>query len=142
VRGYIQNHHVSLGRAAQPAGDKGLLAVQGKFQAIAAHGDGESLQRLLRGDVNDGYRPVLRIGAQICLPSGERSNLRSRGRWNVVIRHVFRGEPGGGLGGGAAPAGAPGGGPKLGMGASTCSMMLMVPEFTLEVKTVLSFGER
>jgi len=31
---------------------------------------------------------------------------------------------------------------EVGMGASTCSTMLMVPELTLEVKTVLSFGER
>src|SRR6266404_2230639 len=87
--------------------------------------------------------PSCALAAQICLPSGERSKpSEPRPDGTLVIRHVFRGGPGGGLAGGAEPAGAPGGGPKLGMGASTCSTMLMVPEFTLEVKTVLSFGEK
>src|ERR1700688_327133 len=78
--------------------------------------------------------PSCALAAQICLPSGERSKpSEPRPAGTLVMRHVFRGPPGGGPRGGEEPAGAPGGGPKL--GASTCSMMLMVAELTLEVKT-------
>src|SRR5260370_19181802 len=53
-----------------------------------------------------------------------------------VIRQVFLGIPPGGPHPGGGPPGggvAPGGGP--GLGAETCSMMLIVPELTFEVKT-------
>src|SRR5258708_38264893 len=84
--------------------------------------------------------PSCALAAQICLPSGERSNpSEPRPAGTLLTRHVFRGAPGGGPGGGAEFGDAPGGGP--GNAASVCSIMLMVPELTLEVETVSRFLE-
>src|SRR5260370_42405635 len=70
------------------------------------------------------------------MPSGERSNPSApRPAVTFVIRQVFLGIPPGGPDPGGGPPGggvAPGGGP--GLGAGTCSMMLIVQELTLEVK--------
>src|SRR5439155_9926997 len=88
------------------------------------------------------------FAAQIAWLSGDRS--KPSAPWpagTLVTRHVFRGPPGGGPipGGGPSPGGPPaggaepdgallpGGGPKPLAGGETCSMMLMVPELTLEV---------
>ncbi|PYU83153.1 MAG: hypothetical protein DMG50_09160 [Acidobacteria bacterium] len=83
------------------------------------------------------------FAAQISLPSGDTS--KPSAPWpaaTLVTRHVFRGPPGGGpVPGGGPPTGGavaggpvlPGGGPKPPVGGETCSMMLIVPELTLEV---------
>src|SRR5258707_9440685 len=85
--------------------------------------------------------PSCALAAQICLPSGERSKpSEPRPAGTLVIRHVFRGAPGGGLGGGAEPAGGPGRGAELGVGGAACSTMLVGAGVPFEWKKVFGFG--
>src|SRR4030081_517838 len=80
--------------------------------------------------------PSCAFATQICLPSGATSKPSlPPPAGTLVTRHVFRGTPGGGPGGGAEPGEPPGGGPKVGAEGKTCSMMLIVPELTFDVKT-------
>src|SRR5450432_2800728 len=77
--------------------------------------------------------PSCALAAQISFPPGDTSKpSEPRPDGTLVISHVLRVPPGGGpaFGGGPPPGGrACGGNDDI-----TCSMMLIVPEFTLEVK--------
>ena len=62
--GRVEHHKAAVSHSCAQSGYQDPLAVWRKLQPVGMfHGDGNSLDRVLGGDVNDGYRCIARVGS-------------------------------------------------------------------------------